>query len=680
MGLSISKKLTFILLLLIILSMAGAAVYTYRSTSKILLEQSSQEMLSLVKSEVDKIWVGIENERKLVNAISSHNDIISLALQDESSYQSDQYVQDVEKVNKKFSEYVQKFGNTELIFLADSKGMVLASSKKSVMGKNLSSLDFAKATLSGSSVVSQIQVSDIVGIKTLIFTQPVREGDKVVGFIGNEVNINRAFYGFLSGIKLGKTLFSYVYLLDSEGTVLYHPINEKVGGLVEVDELKTILARAAAGERLSADTLEYMLNDQGELAAYDFVPGVNWVLVIAANEAELKQPARKVASAIVFGSLIATLLAGIIGFTVSGGIVKPLRKVTQIVDNTARYDLTHDETYNRIKKNRDETGSIARSVSSMRKSLRDIIGLLCEASDAIVSNARLVEEMAGKLIEQTNETSATTEQLSAGMEESAAVTQQVNATAQDIESAINSIAERAEEGSKAADEVSNRANELKQSAVISSENAKNIYDDVRSKLQGAIEQSKAVSEIEVLAQAIMQITQQTNLLSLNAAIEAARAGEAGKGFAVVADEVRKLAEQSSRTAADIKNIVKVVNESVTNLSESSGVILDFMDKDVLEDYQKLIKIGEQYYVDAQLFSNIMRDFRITASQLNESIASIASAINEVSVNATEGARGVETIVGMTADISGRINEVQASTHENLSSAQKLKQLIERFRL
>ncbi|MEG0440668.1 MAG: methyl-accepting chemotaxis protein, partial [Solibacillus sp.] len=77
-------------------------------------------------------------------------------------------------------------------------------------------------------------------------------------------------------------------------------------------------------------------------------------------------------------------------------------------------------------------------------------------------------------------------------------------------------------------------------------------------LEEAMENSKVVTQINVLSESIMQISSQTNLLALNAAIEAARAGEAGRGFAVVADEIRKLAEESKNTVIEIQGITEKV--------------------------------------------------------------------------------------------------------------------------
>jgi methyl-accepting chemotaxis protein len=676
---SIAKKISLMLLVLIALSMIGSAMITYTTASKTILQQSREEIMGLTKSEADKLWTIMDYERKLVSTLASQRAMKDLMVGIAGGVTGEELQKLIEGVNLNLDEYVQKYDNSDQIFLVDTKGLAVAGSDRNLIGRDMNDRSYVKPTLEGGSVISEVLKSKTSGREIIVFTFPIKDNDKIIGFVGNAVH-TKSFSNYLVDVKVGINLYSYAYLVDSKGIMLYHPSTEKMGILVENDQIKEVVQRIGKGERIEPKVVDYNLEGDDKIAGYSVIPGVNWVLVIAADQKELTAPATRIAKTIIFSSLGVLLIALVLGFLMSVSIVKPLNKVMQIVDNTAKYNLTHDETYNRIKKNKDETGKMARSVSTMRMSLREMIALLSESAETLIGNARKVELLAEELKEQTDDTSATTEQLSAGMEESAATTQEINATAQDIESAVSQISKKAVNGAEEAHEISVRANELKENSLRASENAYKVYNDVKHQLQTAMEQAKAVAQIETLAQGILQITEQTNLLALNAAIEAARAGEAGKGFAVVADEIRKLAEQSSKTAAGIKNIVKTVNTSVGNLTESSGIMLDFFDKDVMADYQKLIRTGEQYYTDAIQFNTLMREFNTTAKQLSESISAIVVAINEVSSTSNEGARGAENIAGKTAAIVEKIREVQASSEGNLHSAEKLKELISKFEL
>lgn len=369
-----------------------------------------------------------------------------------------------------------------------------------------------------------------------------------------------------------------------------------------------------------------------------------------------------------------------VGLWLTFSLTKSIRILLKVVERTANFDLSHDESYNRIKGRKDEIGKLAKNLSSMRRSLRDMLGLMLETSENIFDSSQEVEKMTHHLKERTDDTLTTTEHLSASMQQSVATTHQINENTQEIKENILLIASNSENGASSAKIISERASTIKENAARSAENANNIYLNVKQQLKTAIDQAGAVSQIELLAQAIMQITEQTNLLSLNAAIEAARAGEAGKGFAVVADEIRKLADQSSKTAADIKKIVTVVNESVGALTDSAGVILEFVDKEVIADYQKLIDTGEQYYSDSTKFSSMMNEFHGSASAMNQSVSSIVSALEQVTASVVESASGIEAIAGKNAGLADDFAHVKLSTQNNLVSSRKLKDQVKKFTL
>lgn len=140
----------------------------------------------------------------------------------------------------------------------------------------------------------------------------------------------------------------------------------------------------------------------------------------------------------------------------------------------------------------------------------------------------------------------------------------------------------------------------------------------------ALEDSRSVEKIKKLTQEIMSITNQTNLLSLNASIEAARAGEAGRGFAVVADEIRSLADSSAETAGNIQTISTQVTEVVDKLARSAEAILQFINEKVMKDYDDFENVVDRYQQDAESVDRLISDFAKNAGGIAETMKSMNS--------------------------------------------------------
>jgi len=355
---------------------------------------------------------------------------------------------------------------------------------------------------------------------------------------------------------------------------------------------------------------------------------------------------------------------------------KNLKEIENKMDKYSHYDFREKMDLNQD----DELGHIAANFNNIVGNLKGLINKIQVISENANVNADVMQGVTEKLKQNAIETADVTTTVSAGMEETAASVQEVNSTSLEIESAIGVVAAKAEEGAEATAEIINRATQLKNDSINSKETANKIYVDTKKTLEKSIEESKAVEQINMLAESILAITEQTNLLALNAAIEAARAGEAGKGFAVVADEIRKLAEQSSETVANIQRIVEVVQGSVGNLSNNSMKVLDFIDKKVLGDYNKLVDIADNYKNDAEVFSSIMIELNATSEELNASISQITSAISEVSIAASEGAEGMENIATKSSMIITDIEKVNDSTMQTKKDLEDLKDEISKFKI
>lgn len=380
------------------------------------------------------------------------------------------------------------------------------------------------------------------------------------------------------------------------------------------------------------------------------------------------------------GVMAAMLLLGmLLSYYLAVKMSKAVKAVGIQLETMSEGDFSREipRSYMKLK---DEIGDMVRSAEKMQQSVRNMIRSVIaetrEIDKAVSTTLNQIEELNANI----EEVSATTQQLSAGMEETAASTEEMNATAEDIESAVGNIAAKAREGAETAREINKRALELSLKAGESHAHAHEIYSKTNERVKAAIKRTEAVEEIHVLTETILQLASQTNLLALNAAIEAARAGEAGRGFSVVAEEIRKLADDSKQTVNRIQAVTKSISQSVGNLVESSREVLEFIDHQVIRDYEMFVETGKQYGEDSGFMDNLVTNFDATSQQLLTSINSMVKVIGEVAIAANEGAGGTSSIADAIADITDQSNNVAQMADKLSKTSDMLKQNIDRFKV
>ena len=362
-------------------------------------------------------------------------------------------------------------------------------------------------------------------------------------------------------------------------------------------------------------------------------------------------------------NIMIILVGLVILFIILSKILKPLVEITKDLDCMANLDLSvmTERVYTG-----DEVEIISKGVEKVRVELRKMIMNISEEVTHIDTQMNESTNYLNHIKEKLTRLSKVTESISSFMEETASSIEQLNVASKEVITASEHIADKAQQGVQRAEGIHQRAIQTKEDVYIAQKRTNEVIQLSKIRLQTAIERSIVVKQIHDLSTVIMSISEQTNILALNASIEAARAGESGKGFAVVAEEVRRLAEQSRDTVAEIQKTSKDILSMVESLIESASELVDLVTNDIGADYERMLTLADSYSEDAQYVDEVICDFSTTTKQLFTTIQTMASHLDEIATVSEQSAVHTSQIaidvIEINDHIDGIINQVTNTVH------------------
>lgn len=376
---------------------------------------------------------------------------------------------------------------------------------------------------------------------------------------------------------------------------------------------------------------------------------------------------------IVFSVIILTVVVVIVIFLRIA--LKPMQNLTDILTNITDGDFTVSIN----PKGRDEIAVMGNSLNNFVKNMRDVISDIIGVSDQLDDSSKKTKEIAGTLNEAADSQANSMGDVKTTLDQVASSIQELAVHAATLSGVVNETNQRGNQAKVNMQQMVTVASQGRTDMEAVNMAMESIVDSMGHLEEIVDEVGASTEQINAMVGIISDISDQTNLLSLNAAIEAARAGEAGKGFAVVADEIRKLAEVSASSASNISSTIAQVNSQVSYMVQQTAQSVN----DIKSNSEKITsscEIFERIYQNVTDTDNVLTEIVERIAHVDDVATNIASLSEQQSAGTEEILASTEVLARASLQLS-QDSHVVASSADGVSDASlSLAEHMRKFRI
>lgn len=635
---SVGVRVALGVLVGIVLACGLMLVFSDVFVAKTLDQMVDDEILSLTKQVAGSVDDRLEAEQKIVETLG-YNPIFMNPTGDFS-------------LKAAYGEQEAKRLDYIAFFFADPTGKAV---RLNLSGEtaDVSDREYFKQGMAGKSFISEIIKDKVTGESIIMITNPVYDGDTVVGVFGGIKKAN-----FISNICAD---FSWkesgiIAIYDKTTQIIGHTnpklVEEELNLFKKAEQdpaYKTVAAFFRDKVATQAEgTGDYFFLGNDKLAGFHHITVKDWTVLISVNRSEIMKPQKKLIMFMALLALAVIIFVNIVlHFVLTKRVVNALNGTKENIEQLASLEIGK-ELPNDYSKLLSEFGDIYRSVQSLRQNIGDLVRQIHSSVDKLTSSSKDFSENCNSASIMATDISRTVDEIAQG----------ATAQASDVQDGVaelSQMGEQMEGNTEQMKEMIGASDRVDQLQIDGKKQLQSLVEstyqntEISVKIQDAIKNTEqSVDEISSAGDTIKSISDQINLLALNAAIEAARAGESGRGFAVVAEEIRKLAESSNFSTEQIRKSVMTLAErtqyAVSQIAESNRI--------AEEQSENVVGMSEKF----EGISEALEHLRNTIERIFHANEKINAARENVSASMSNIAALTEENAASTQQISASMQE------------------------